>query len=201
MKIKNIKIGVSNTQQILDNFVETGEAIERGESPEKSEGVYFESIDTLESILTDKRLTLLRTIKEKKPQSIYELAKILHRDTKNVSNDVAKLSELGFITLTKSKKGRARVSPAVNYDKIVLEIPISRLGVKGYSLWENVQGRGSRTGVPHLGTHTWPEINKSVLTIVDDDLVDNLLDKVRKIDNINKEVGIRAFVWDILKTV
>jgi predicted transcriptional regulator len=130
MKIKNIKIGVSNTQQILDNFVETGEAIERGESPEKSEGVYFESIDTLESVLTDKRLTLLRTIKEKKPQSIYELAKILHRDTKNVSNDVFKLSELGFITLTKSKKGRARVSPTVNYDKIVLEIPISSIEVK-----------------------------------------------------------------------
>ena len=130
MKIKNIKIGVSNTQQILDNFVETGEAIERGESPEKSEGVYFESIDTLESILTDKRLTLLRTIKEKKPQSIYELAKILHRDTKNVSNDVFKLSELGFITLTKSQTGRARVSPTVNYDKIVLEIPISSIEVK-----------------------------------------------------------------------
>ena len=130
MKIKNIKIGVSNTQQILDNFVETGEAIERGESPEKSEGVYFESIDTLESILTDKRLTLLRTIKEKKPQSIYELAKILHRDTKNVSNDVFKLSELGFITLTKSQKGRARVSPTVNYDKIVLEIPITSIEVK-----------------------------------------------------------------------
>ncbi len=130
MKIKNIKIGISNTQQILDNFVKTGEAIERGESPEKSEGVYFESIDTLESILTDKRLTLLRTIKEKKPQSIYELAKILHRDTKNVSNDVFKLSELGFITLTKSQKGRARVSPTVNYDKIVLEIPISSIEVK-----------------------------------------------------------------------
>ena len=131
MKIKNIKIGISNTQQILDNFVETGEAIERGESPEKSEGIYFESIDTLESILTDKRLTLLRTIKEKKPQSIYELAKILHRDTKNVSNDVFKLSELGFITLTKRKIGRARVSLTVNYDKIVLEIPISSIGVKG----------------------------------------------------------------------
>ena len=66
----------------------------------------------------------------KKPQSIYELAKILHRDTKNVSNDVFKLSELGFITLTKSQKGRARVSPTVNYDKIVLEIPISSIEVK-----------------------------------------------------------------------
>ncbi len=78
---------------------------------------------------------------------------------------------------------------------------IDKLGIKGYSLWENVQGRGSTTGVPHLGTHTWPEINKSTLTVVDDEVVDQLLNMVRKIDKINEEVGIRAFVWDITKTV
>jgi nitrogen regulatory protein PII len=82
-----------------------------------------------------------------------------------------------------------------------VEYMLDKLGIKGYSLWENVQGRGSNTGVPHLGTHAWPEINKSVLSIIDDTLVDILLDKIKKIDAINKEVGIRAFVWDILKTV
>jgi len=78
---------------------------------------------------------------------------------------------------------------------------LDKLAIKGYSLWENVQGRGSDTGVPHLGTHAWPEINKSVLTIVDDKLVDIVLEKVKKIDSINTEVGIRAFVWDVLKMV
>lgn len=82
-----------------------------------------------------------------------------------------------------------------------IEYLFDKLGIRGYSLWENVQGRGSETGVPHLGTHTWPEINKSVLAVVDDSIVDNLLDKVKKIDQINEEVGIRAFVWDILKSV
>lgn len=82
-----------------------------------------------------------------------------------------------------------------------VEYLLDKLGVKGYSLWENVQGRGTKTGVPHLGTHAWPEINKSVLTIVEDDMVDTLLSNVKKIDAINDEVGIRAFVWDVLKTV
>jgi len=82
-----------------------------------------------------------------------------------------------------------------------IEYMLDKLGIKGYSLWENVQGRGTKTGAPHLGTHTWPEINKSVLTIVEDDIVDNLLDTVKKIDEINDEVGIRAFVWDVLKSV
>jgi nitrogen regulatory protein PII len=81
-----------------------------------------------------------------------------------------------------------------------VEYLLDKLEIRGYSLWENVQGRGTETGVPHLGTHTWPEINKSVLTVVEDDKVDIVLEKVRKINNVNNEVGIRAFVWDILKT-
>ena len=82
-----------------------------------------------------------------------------------------------------------------------VEYMLDKLGIKGYSLWENVQGRGSDSGAPHLGTHAWPEINKSVLTIVEDELVDTVLDKVKKIDAINEEVGIRAFVLDVLKMV
>ncbi|HLN21498.1 MAG TPA: hypothetical protein VK213_10440 [Bacteroidales bacterium] len=82
-----------------------------------------------------------------------------------------------------------------------IDYMMDKLGIKGYSLWENVQGRGTSSGVPHLGTHTWPEINKSLLAIVDDSLVDTILDKVKRIDVINEEVGIRAFVWDVLKTV
>jgi len=78
---------------------------------------------------------------------------------------------------------------------------LEKLNIKGYSLWENVQGRGTNTGVPHLGTHAWPEINKSVLTVIDDDLVDTVLEKIRRIDAINEEVGIKAFVWDITKMV
>jgi nitrogen regulatory protein PII len=82
-----------------------------------------------------------------------------------------------------------------------VEYLLDKLSIKGYSLWENVQGRGSESGSPHLGTHAWPEINKSVLTIVEDDLVDKVLNNVKRIDSINVEVGIRAFVWDILKMV
>lgn len=82
-----------------------------------------------------------------------------------------------------------------------VEYMLDKLGVRGYTLWTNVHGRGSKDGVPHLGTHVWPEINKSIITVVDDDMVDKILETVKKIDLINEEVGIRAFVWDVLKTV
>ena len=82
-----------------------------------------------------------------------------------------------------------------------VEYLLDKLGIKGYTLWENVQGRGTNTGVPHLGTHAWPEINKSVLTIIDDDKVELVLNNIKRIDAVNYEVGIRAFVWEVLQTV
>lgn len=78
-----------------------------------------------------------------------------------------------------------------------VEFMLDELGIRGFSQWENVQGRGSVEGEPHRGTHTWPEMNSAVLTVVDDDKVDNLLRMVHKLDKRNPEVGIRAFVWSI----
>lgn len=82
-----------------------------------------------------------------------------------------------------------------------VEYMFDRLEIRGYTWWSNVQGRGTNTGEPRMGTHTWPEMNSAALTIVPDEKVDELLEKVQKMDKINEEVGVRAFVWDILKTV
>ena len=81
-----------------------------------------------------------------------------------------------------------------------VEYMLDRLGIRGYTWWTDVNGRGTETGEPRMGTHTWPEMNSAVLTMVPDEKVDELLDKVKKLDDINHEVGIRAFVWDIFKS-
>jgi nitrogen regulatory protein PII len=82
-----------------------------------------------------------------------------------------------------------------------VEYMLNKLGIKGYTLFQEVFGRGSNTGVPHLGTHTWPEINNALLTVVEDEKVDELFTMIKKIDSINEDVGIRAFVWDVLRTI
>ena len=82
-----------------------------------------------------------------------------------------------------------------------VEYMLDRLGIRGYTWWNDVLGRGSENGEPRMGTHTWPEINSAVLTIIPDEKVDELLEKVQKMDQVNLEVGVRAFVWDVLKTV
>ncbi len=78
-----------------------------------------------------------------------------------------------------------------------IEYIIDIMKIKGYTFWEDVQGRGSVTGEPRYGTHTWPEMNSAILTIIPEEVVPDLLDNIRKLDEINKDVGIRAFVWDI----
>ena len=82
-----------------------------------------------------------------------------------------------------------------------VEYMLDMLDIRGFSFWENVQGRGHLDGDPHRGTHTWPEMNNAVMTVVDDSKVDELLLSVRKLDKRNEEVGIRAFVWNIEQMV
>jgi len=82
-----------------------------------------------------------------------------------------------------------------------VEYMFDRLGIRGYTWWQDVKGRGTETGEPRMGTHTWPEMNSAALTMIPDEQVDVLLDKVKKMDEVNKEVGVRAFVWNVEKTV
>ena len=78
-----------------------------------------------------------------------------------------------------------------------MEYIFDRLRIRGYTWWSEVRGRGTETGDPRMGTHTWPELNSAAMTIVPDEQVEALLDNVRKLDELNKEVGVRAFVWNI----
>ncbi len=81
-----------------------------------------------------------------------------------------------------------------------VEYMLEKLAIKGFTQWPMVTGAGTNTGEPRLGTHTWPEMNSATLTIVEDNMADIVLEKIKKMDAINYEVGVRAFVWNIEKT-
>ena len=82
-----------------------------------------------------------------------------------------------------------------------VEYILDTLNVRGFTFWEEVQGRGSVEGEPRRGTHTWPEMNSAIVTMVEDDKVQDILTLVKKLDKRNTDVGIRAFVWNIEQTV
>ena len=78
-----------------------------------------------------------------------------------------------------------------------VEYMLDTLHITGFTFFEEVQGRGTNGGEPRRGTHTWPEMNSAVMTVVEDEQVPTLLETVQKLDARNPEVGVRAFVWNI----
>ncbi len=72
---------------------------------------------------------------------------------------------------------------------------------RGFSYIQQVQGRGSNTGEPHYGSHAWPSMCSAIITVVDDEKVDPLLEILHKLDKATERLGLRAFVWNIEKTI
>lgn len=69
--------------------------------------------------------------------------------------------------------------------------------IKGFTRWEEVQGRGSNTGEPHYGSHAWPSLNSTILTVIDDAKVKPLLAELKALNATSELMGLRAFVWHV----
>lgn len=82
-----------------------------------------------------------------------------------------------------------------------VEFMLDELGIRGFTFFEQIQGRGSVNGEPRRGTHTWPEMNSAMMCVVSDDMVDELLKNVKRLDKRNEEVGVKAFVWNIERVI
>ncbi len=78
---------------------------------------------------------------------------------------------------------------------------IDRLVIRGFTQWTDVKGRGTHKGEPHMGTHTWPALNSAIMTIIEDKMVERLLYEIAELNKIAEQQGIRAFVWNIEKTI
>jgi nitrogen regulatory protein PII len=80
-----------------------------------------------------------------------------------------------------------------------LIVVLDKMNIRGFTLWDQVQGRGSKTGEPHYGSHAWPTLNSSILTVIPDEQVDELLEKIHALDVETDKQGIHAFVWEVEK--
>lgn len=78
---------------------------------------------------------------------------------------------------------------------------IEQHNIRGFTKWELTHGRGSKTGEPHYGTHAWPSMNSSILTIVEAERVDKFLAALKALDEATPQHGLRAFVWDITESI
>lgn len=85
----------------------------------------FSGLLALRQILSNEKARILHTIKEQKPNSIYDLAKKLGRTFKSVSDDLKLLERFGFIEFIEEKtKNRIRHRPIILVDTMTIHFKI-----------------------------------------------------------------------------
>lgn|SRR5690554_2336898 len=106
-----IKIGIMDEHLVRRRLL----AIARGTyvPQEEEPTLWFSSLHAIAQLLSPCNLQLLRTISEKQPESVTELAAITGRAKSNLSNTLKNLSERGFLEFEKGE-GRS-VKPIAKY--------------------------------------------------------------------------------------
>ncbi|MFO7737662.1 MAG: ArsR family transcriptional regulator [Desulfatiglandaceae bacterium] len=101
----------------------TGETFEHltKEKTVQKRAIYFASLKEMKRVLAERRLEILKTIRDRKPSSVCELPKMVNRDLKNVRQNLSYLKELGIVAI--SETGAKKV-PHFDYDRISIEVAV-----------------------------------------------------------------------------
>ncbi len=125
MKIKKITVEIKPIKDVLKEAAQVMERIRKGKHVKAKEGLSFGSVESFREFFTPKRIELLQIIRQRRPKSIYELAKLTNRELKSVVVDIKILEKYGLIDTKKvAVKGKTgyRVVPSFNYDKLTVDI-------------------------------------------------------------------------------
>jgi hypothetical protein len=71
--------------------------------------------------------------------------------------------------------------------------------IEYFTKWRDVVGTGSHD--PHLGDHVWPGLNNVTLAIVESGKKDDLINRIKALQEIFPSVGLRAFVTHVVDMV
>jgi predicted transcriptional regulator len=126
MKLKDIEIKVMSDEAYGDHLNQLFEDLKDGKiTGKRKPKIIARTPDDVSKILTNERIRLLQVIREKKPESISELARLLNRSQSNVSNDVNYLEGIGLLELEDKKDPLMHKKPVVNYDAVRITVDLS----------------------------------------------------------------------------
>lgn len=94
---KRLELRVGPPADALDRFEAAWNRLAEGRKVEPFHVLLVEDLPLLAATLTPARWRLLQTLRRQGACSIYELARRLGRNYKNVHTDVARLAELGLV--------------------------------------------------------------------------------------------------------
>jgi len=124
--VTTLKVGISTYAEMKARAL----AIARGGHRVADEPrVWFTSTESFAKILSAGNRELLRIISEAAPGSIEELAHLTGRAKSNLSRTLKTMAGYGLVRLELGERGR--ISPKVNYDRVELDLQITRTHKRG----------------------------------------------------------------------
>ncbi len=129
-RIKNIIIRLSEDKNVFDVLIKPiipfgirQETLNPEYGEKLKMAAHLIQISRAKQLLNKEKIKMIYAIKEKKPKSIYELAKILSRNFKAVRQDLRLLESLDIIIIRRENiKNRLCSKPILNLDKINFSI-------------------------------------------------------------------------------
>ncbi len=121
MKLKGFEIVVMSDEEYGEHLNQLFERVRRGEIHEHYK-IVARTAEDIGKILTRERL--LQIIREKRPESISELARMLKRKESNVYNDLTFLEGIGLLELKEGENHVEKV-PVVDYDALHITVPLT----------------------------------------------------------------------------
>jgi predicted transcriptional regulator len=116
---RQLEIRLGAAGDALDRFEAAWHRVQEGRAMRPLEILSFENLPALLRTLSPARWALIERLRAEGPLSIYELAKRLQRDYKNVHTDVTQLAQIGLI----ERRDDARV--AVSWDLLRAELRLA----------------------------------------------------------------------------
>ncbi|MBR6305687.1 MAG: hypothetical protein IKR38_02765 [Bacteroidales bacterium] len=86
------------------------------------------------------------------------------------------------------------------YNQEIVDL-LEKMGQRGYTVWEEIGGRGTLDGEPHLGNHAWPTQNHALFSVMEDGLAIKVLESLREVDASNPKLGLRAYILPVEYTL
>lgn len=97
MSTQHIHVGVEDAERGFERFISAWHTAQSDVVQETEIHLNFEDFAMLASVLTPKRLELLKALRQQGPLSVRALSKALERDYKNVHVDAAALESVELI--------------------------------------------------------------------------------------------------------
>lgn len=116
-----LRIGIASTEQMRARTIAIAQGKYKPSADEPK--VWFTSVESLAQVLSRPNKLLLEIIRNAKPESMTELAKLSGREISNLSRTLKTMERYGIVRL--NRIGTNRLAPEVLYDRVAFDMPLA----------------------------------------------------------------------------